>query len=549
MADKKRLFWFIFLRVVVVTFFLVSTIILDIKEPDSLSNVAFYGLIKLIIATYAFSIVSLLVLKFSAKLSKALTYGQIIWDVALVTLLLIFTGGINSPYSFLYFLSIINASVFLARREAYYTASLCGILYGGIIDLQYFGRLAPFGLSPYSTQQYGIRYLFYTIFLNIAAYYLTAFLAGHLSERARVSETALHDKVVDYEELERLNTSIVSTLNSGLLTINEEGNIRVFNPFAEVLTGINQDSAYDRHLVEVIPGFSNFMDKFYEPIQGEIDFFDESGKRKIFGFKSVPLTDKDGSVMGVILDFQDLTQYKQMEAKLKRADRLAAVGELSARMAHEIRNPLASISGAVQLIAQSDDTCPKDKQLLNIVLRETDRLNELIRDFLEYARPTPPAKVQLNLEALIADLSSLLKADHRFAGISISTHIPAGTLIVFDLQQCKQVFWNLLVNAAEALTGQGEIDVRVEIINDSVSGVAIGDVVKVEVSDNGIGMNPQDVGSVFEPFFTTKPNGTGLGLATVYRIIESHGGIILVDSKPGYGTNFTVFLPQSAGVQ
>lgn len=227
MADKKRLFWFIFLRVVVVSFFLVSTIILDIKEPDSLGNVAFHGLIKLIIATYAFSIISLFALKFSEKVSSALTYGQIIWDVALVTLLLIFTGGVNSPYSFLYFLSIINASVFLARREAYYTASLCGILYGGIIDLQYFGRLAPFGLSQYPIQQYGIRYLFYTIFLNIAAYYLTAFLAGHLSERARVSETALQDKVVDYEELERLSTSIVSTLNSGLLTINQEGNIRV----------------------------------------------------------------------------------------------------------------------------------------------------------------------------------------------------------------------------------------------------------------------------------------------------------------------------------
>lgn len=267
------------------------------------------------------------------------------------------------------------------------------------------------------------------------------------------------------------------------------------------MTGINQDQAYDRHLVDVIPGFANFIDKFYEPVQDEVDFFDESGKRKIFGFKSVPLTDKDGFVMGVILDFQDLTQYKQMEAKLKRADRLAAVGELSARMAHEIRNPLASISGAVQLIAQSGETCPKDKQLLEIVLRETDRLNELIRDFLEYARPTPPAIVKLDLEALIADLSSLLKTDHRFAGVSIKTQIPVGAAIAFDPQQCKQVFWNLLVNAAEALTGQGEIDVRAEIITDSASGIAIGDVVKIEVSDNGIGMDPKDVGSVFEPFF------------------------------------------------
>ncbi|ACM21714.1 sensor histidine kinase PilS, PAS domain-containing [Geotalea daltonii FRC-32] len=547
MSDKKRLFWFIFLRVVVVSFFLVSTIILNLNGPDSINGIAFYGLIKVIIATYAFSIVSLLILKVSDKLSKALTYGQIIWDLALVTFLLIFTGGINSPYSFLYFLSIINASVFLARREAYYTASLCGILYGGIIDLQFFGSLIPFGLSQYPAQQYGIRYIFYTVFLNIAAYYLTAFLAGHLSERARVSETALHDKVVDYEELERLNSSIVSTLNSGLLTINEAGKIRVFNPYAEILTGIKQNEAYDRLLVDIIPDFAIFMGKFHEPTQGELDFFDKFGKKKVLGFKSVPLTDKDDSVMGVILDFQDLTQYKQMEAKLKRADRLAAVGELSARMAHEIRNPLASISGAVQLIAQSDATCAKDKQLLGIVLRETDRLNELIRDFLEYARPTPPAKIHLDLALLIQDLTSLLKADHRFTGISVDMHIPKRTKIDFDLQQCKQVFWNLLVNAAEAMPGGGEISVRAEVISDMASGISVGDLIKIEVIDNGMGMNPQDVKNVFEPFFTTKANGTGLGLATVYRIIESHGGIILVDSKQDQGTRFTVFLPQSVG--
>ena len=230
MLDKKQLFWFIFFRVVVVSFFLVSTIILNINEPDSSQVSLFRGLSRLIIATYAFSIVSLLVLKFSANPSLALTYAQIIWDLLLVTFLLIFTGGINSPYSFLYFLSIINASVFLTRREAYYTASLCGILYGGIIDLQYFGNLTLLGLSQYPAQQYGLRYTFYTIFLNIAAYYLTAFLAGHLSERARASETALHEKLVNYEELERLNSSIVATINIGLLTINETGQDQGLQP-------------------------------------------------------------------------------------------------------------------------------------------------------------------------------------------------------------------------------------------------------------------------------------------------------------------------------
>lgn len=530
-----------------VSFFLVSTIILNLNEPGSINWTAFYGLIKLIIATYVFSIVSLLILKFSDSLSRALTYGQIIWDLVLVTLLLIFTGGINSPYSFLYFLSIINASVFLARREAYYTASLCGILYGGIIDLQFFGKLPPLGLTVYPVQHDSIRYVFYTVLLNIAAYYLTAFLAGHLSERARASETALHEKEVDYEELERLNTAIVASLNSGLLTINGEGRIRVFNPYAEIVTGISQNDAYDRLLVEVMPGFAGSVDTFNGPVRDEIEFADPAGNKKVLGFKSVPLTDKDNSVIGVIVDFQDLTQYKQMENKLKRADRLAAVGELSARMAHEIRNPLASISGAVQLIAQSESVCTNDKQLLGIVERETDRLNGLIRDFLEYARPNSPAKVRLHLRSMIAELSSLLQTDSRFSGIRIDMAIPENAEIDFDLQQCKQVFWNLLVNAAEAMPSGGQVSVRAEIITQGAGGDVAGGLVKIEVADTGMGMDPQNVKNVFEPFFTTKSNGTGLGLATVYRIVEGHGGIIVVDSKPQQGTKFTLFLPQLLG--
>jgi two-component system sensor histidine kinase PilS (NtrC family) len=544
MADKKRIFWFIFVRVVVVSFFLVSTILFKIKEPELLSQIAFAGLTRLIIATYAFSIASLLVLNFSDTLTKELAYAQIVWDLVLVSLLLIFTGGINSPYSFLYFLSIINASVFLARREAYYTASLCGILYGGIIDLQFFGSLTSLGLAPYPAQQYGLRYIFYTIFLNIAAYYLTAFLAGHLSERARISENALQEKVVDYEELEKLNSSIVETINIGLLTINNAGRIRAFNRFAEIVTGIDQQDAYDQPLVDLIPGFAQFAEDLPTAVKGEFDFFDRHGGKKTLAFKSVPLTDKTDVASGVIIDFQDVTQLKQMQAKLKRADQLAAVGELSARIAHEIRNPLASISGAVELIAQNQAACPQDKQLLKIVMRETDRLNNLIGDFLEYARPTPPVKVSIQVRQLIDELSFLLKADQRFVGITVRNQIPEDIAIQFDLHQCKQVFWNLLLNAGEALGDGGMITIRAEVINDATSGIALGDLIKIVVADDGPGMSPEDVKKVFEPFFTTKPNGTGLGLATVYRIVEGHGGIIIVDSKPDRGTKFTFFLPQ-----
>src|SRR5208282_5711023 len=180
MNEKRRLAWFILIRVAVVSLFLISTVILNAKEPESINETELFGFYKLIIATYLFSIASLIILRLATGLNRTLTYAQIFWDLLLVTLLLLLTGGINSPYSFLYMLSIINASVLLARREAIYTASLCGILYGATLDLQYFGKLTGLGLSPVPAQQFGANYILYTIFVNILAFYLTAFLTGYL---------------------------------------------------------------------------------------------------------------------------------------------------------------------------------------------------------------------------------------------------------------------------------------------------------------------------------------------------------------------------------
>ena len=543
MNEKRRLGWFILIRVAVVSLFLISTIILNAKGSESINGVELTGFYKLIIATYLFSIVSLVFLKLSKRFSRPLTYAQIIWDLLLVTLLLLFTGGINSPYSFLYMLSIINASVLLARREAIYTASLCGILYGATLDLQYFGKLTGLGLSPVPAQQFGANYILYTIFVNILAFYLTAFLTGYLAEQARKSESALQEKSIDYEELERLNSFIVFNIESGLLTINNEGRIRVFNRYAAELTGITQEDAYDRPLPEIMTGFNSFVDKIHSFCEGEIEYHSNRAGRMIFGFKSVPFTDKEGNPFGVIINFKDLTQMKRMEEELIRADRLAAIGELSARMAHEIRNPLASISGSVQLIAQGDRIDAADKKLLDIVMRETDRLNELINEFLDYARPSVPMKIPVLLKQLILDMASLLAADPRFNNVTIQNNCLEQLTLPVDRDQIRQVFWNLFLNAAEAMPRGGTIKIDATMGKNVEDGIGSGEKVKIVVADNGSGMTGDDVKKVFEPFFTTKSGGTGLGLATVYRIIESHGGTILVDSAIDAGTTFTMFLP------
>jgi two-component system sensor histidine kinase PilS (NtrC family) len=467
---------------------------------------------------------------------------QIVWDLFFVTLLLLLTGGINSPFSFLYTLSIINASFLLTRRDAIYTASLCGILYGAILDLQYYGKLSVFGLSEILAQQYGANYIFYTIFVNILAFYLTAFLTGYLAERARKSETALQEKEIDYKELERLYSSIVFNLESGLLTINNSGRIRVFNRYAAELTGVSQEEAYDKRFIEIFPTLA-IIDFPWNTLQrGEMEFLNMFGAKKILGYKLVPFTDQFGNGLGCIFDFQDLTEIKRMESELKKADRLAALGELSARIAHEIRNPLTSISGSVQLIAQGDSITEKDKRLIDIVIRETDRLNELIKDFLAYARPTQPIMTSVNIKSLLRDVMVLVVSDIRFKNISINNNLIEDTVIYADENLIEQVFWNLFVNSAEAMPHGGAITIDAEIVllkEGNKKQLA------VSVSDTGMGMVVDKMDKVFEPFFTTKKNGTGLGLATVYRILEAHGGSIRLESTEGKGTKFTLYLPIS----
>lgn len=542
--ERKRLTWFILIRVVLVSCFLVLSLILNLREPDAVSGQALFYLIRLIIATYLFSIVSLFALKATQRYNRLFTHLQIIWDLLFVTLLILITGGINSPFSFIYIISIANASALLSRKEAYYTASLCSILYGGIIDLQFYGILNPPALNYFLAPQYTTGYLLYTISLNTIAFYLTAFLTGYLSERTRRTETALQEKLIDYEELERLNSAIVTNMVNGLITVNMDGQIRVFNRYAENLTGFSQAEAYNKLLEKILPGIGLSHPLSINPDGGgEATFRKLDGEIRILHTHASPLTDKDGGHIGMLLVFSDITQMKQMEAELKRADRLAAIGELSARMAHEIRNPLASISGSVQLLAQGGEMEHDDRKLLDIVLRETDRLNGLITDFLAYARPKQPEKVPLSLARLLDDMRTLLASDCRFCNVRLDCDASTGIYLLADPDHFKQVFWNLFLNAAEAMPAGGDVRVRASVIKNNDPQISGRSVARITVSDNGPGMDKETVRNIFSPFFTTKAGGTGLGLATVYRIIETHGGRITVESLVGKGTEFAICLP------
>ncbi len=428
MEKRRRLTGFILTRIFLVTLLLVATLILKLQSPGSIEGWDFTRFLLLLISAYLFSLLSIVVSWLNKALISVLEYLQIIWDIFFVMLLLVVTGGIESPFSFLYLLAIINASVLLARRDALYTASLCSILYGALIDFQFYGLLRPLGLSKENASRYAAVYRFYRRCITITVYYLAAFLSGYLTERARRSEL-------------------------------------------------------------------------------------------------------------------ELAEYKEkMEAGMKRADRLAAVGELSARIAHEIRNPLASMSGSVQLIAQNKSLQGEERQLLEIVMRESDRLNGLLCDFLAYARPHPPRQAPVPLCRIIEDLRALTLSDQRFQHIVIRQEINPGVLVWVDVDQFTQVLWNLFANAADAMPEGGEITVSCITVVSEGEGSGWDE---ITISDTGKGMSPQEMAGIFEPFFTTKHSGTGLGLETVYRVVEGHGGEVKVESIPGEGSRFTIRLPKN----
>lgn len=540
---KKSLAWLILARLVVVSLFLVTITYFNFRQPDFFSDEMLHNVTRLIILTYCFSILSLTTFGLPDKYVPVVAYAQIIWEILFVSILVVLTGGITSPYAFFYNLAIINAGLLFARREAVYTASLCGIIYGAIIDFHYFGQLVKFGLFPEVGDYYGSTHAVLLILTNLLAFCLTAVLTGYLAERARKSESALRKKEIDYEELKKLNSLIVSNLDSGLITINSSGNIRVFNRSASEITGVARMNAYDKPLEDVIPEIGPLVVQLGRNNRDDIICRNINGEMKVLSLKSTPFFDKDGNRTGAVIDFSDVTRVRELESQLKMADRLAAIGELSARIAHEVRNPLASISGSVQLIAQSDAVAERDRKLLEIIMRETDRLDRLIGDFLHYARPNPPARSWFSIKNLIDELLELLRRDKRFTLLEISNYTPAGKEIFADHDQIRQLIWNLLLNAAEANPEGGAVILESRYKRDPLYAEDAACTLEVSVQDSGPGILPQNMKMIFEPFFTTKTGGSGLGLAMVYRIIEAHGGSIIVENGISGGACFKFRIP------
>ncbi len=548
----NRLKWLMFFRVVAITFLLSITAVIEFREFRVFFAVSLISLYALIGATYFFTVLSAFLIKRFKDLRR-FAYLQLLWDVLFVTGLIYFTGGIESIFSFLYLISIIAASIILYRRGALLTASLSSICYGALLDLQYYQIISP----PYekflpASQGSG---LLFTLAIDITGFYLVAWLSSYLSEKLRVTGDELRERQIDLKELEALNKKIVEGIHSGLLTIDGDGRITSFNRAAEEITGYRLDEVYQRRIDSVFPGLNLYPEGRPSPPRArqQISFQRKDGKQLYLGCSVSPLRDEEEGDLGQVVIFQDLTGLKEMEEEVRRADRLATMGRLAAGMAHEIRNPLASLSGSIQVLREGLDLKDEDRRLMEIVVREANRLNSLISDFLSFARPAEKREEKVRIQEIIEEtLKAFEQSPEGQQGIKIVKEFDGNTFLNADSRQLRQVFWNLLLNASQAMPEGGELTINVGA-DVSVgpykgdakrSGEEVGkEFLEITVSDTGVGISGEDLPKIFDPFFTTRDSGSGLGLTIVYKIIESHQGQIKVESIRGKGTTFTILLP------
>lgn len=522
----KRLKGFIIFRTLVVTILLGSFYIFRISYGTTVYPAGFSFLIA---SLYMLTIIYTIALRWvkSASGYTIFVYIQIINDIIAESVLLYVTGGIASGFAFLFPLTIVAASILLNRKACFIIATLCSMLYGSLIGLQFF-EIIPISASFGGTA----KEYFYNIFANITAFYLIAFLSGSLSERLRKTAKSLEEKNIVVNDLQTFSRDMVESMPSGVLTINMERRIITFNTSAQKITQYNYEDVAGKTPEEIFP-FLVKAETEFERREGEIY---RNGEKIIIGIRFSILRNSSGEPIGQIGVFQDLTELKAMESEIRRSMKWASIGELSASIAHELRNPLASLKASVEMLREKKLSGQHADHLMKIALSEMDRLDNIVTDFLLYAKPQRLNKTSFDLHQSLKDVIMLLRSSEPDRkNVNISENLPGKLNITGDSEKLRQVFWNLGINAVNAIPENGTVNIYTDKQYEKIS---------VIFHDTGIGLSQEDIEKIFDPFYTTKERGTGLGLSIAKRIAEEHNGKITVKSGgKGTGATFSVELP------
>jgi two-component system sensor histidine kinase PilS (NtrC family) len=488
------------------------------------------------------SLVWWLVLRSGRGLDK-LIYAQLAGDVGLATGMVYFTGGADSHLTVLYLVAILLASILLSMRGALVVATTSAVLYAAASWLV---NSRP-GPALAGGREASGAYSVLAVTLEIAFFYSAAVLSGYLARRMGVFGARLRSAATELAKVKMDIRFIMENMSSGFMIVDAEGRIAEFNGSASRMLAVPAAEAIGRRAEEVIgPVSRDLASKIaaaladgVEEERGEARALTREGREVPLGVSISVL--RDGSATrGVVVICQDLTDVKRMAERMRLADRLAALGELSAALAHEIRTPLASICGSVEMLRDSHAADGENGKLLSLVIKESDRLKSIIDHFLEFARSRPSRMRDVALDSALAEVVCLVRNHPSFhGGVIVETSAQPSARAWVDEETVKQVFYNLALNAVEAMPSGGRLKIGLEASAGEAPEYAV-----VRFEDQGVGIDQADLKRIFEPFFTRKQAGTGLGLAIASKIVEEHGGRIEIISSKGSGTVATVYLPR-----
>jgi two-component system, NtrC family, sensor histidine kinase PilS len=520
-------------RLLVATLLLGGTMLLSLDQEHGFASFTPRFLLALILSTYCAS------LAFALWLPSALQLGrfasvQVGWDLGLTTGLVYIAGGVASGFTFLYGATVLMAAIVVGQRAAQFATVASLILYVSL------SIALTNGWVPHPMDQPSERYLLkatdatFAMLVNILGLLLVAFLASNLAGRLRLTGGRLREAAAHAAELSRLNEDILRSLSSGLLTTDTNRVVRTVNPAALEIFRTRQSTMVGYPVADFFVDADRVS---AGPQRAEGSARRPDASTFPVGFSRTSLMNAQGERTGELFLFQDLSELRELRRTAERAERLAALGRLSAALAHEIRNPLSSISGSVQLVRDSNALSEEDRKLLGIVLREVDRLNALVNTMLQVGRPRDPARVRTDLVALTREVVEVARPDLKSASLRIEVETSAPEINAWiDGDQIRQVIWNLLNNALAHSPKHSAV--RIEVRHEQGNALWT-------IEDQGPGVPVEARDALFDMLYSKRPHGVGLGLALVDQIVRAHGGEVSVLSPPGQGAKFLVRLPEA----